>query len=208
MGQAHSSLRTSQSHHPSIAAFPQPSELCDQDLHRPKVSWTIRTSTTVAVKECYRWNKKDLLKANRLKPVVLDLAVENKADMPEHFNQLEMNDERMRAWASAIGPNTVEVMERIFRGVQIKEQAYNSVLAVLRLSKQYSEERLEAACGLALKNASSPRYNYLRAILANNQDILLKEREVRPCLQDNASSANETGAFVRGAEYYGGKRND
>ena len=131
----------------------------------------------------------------------------NAADMPEHFNQPEMNDERMRGWASAIGPNTVEVVERIFRSVQIKEQAYNPVLAVLRLSKHYSEERLEAACELALKNASSPRYKYLRAILANNQDILLKEREAQSQSQDNSSSVNETGAFMRGAEYYGGKRN-
>ena len=131
----------------------------------------------------------------------------NKADMPEHFNQPEMNDERMRAWASSIGPNTVEVVDRIFRSVQIKEQAYNPVLAVLRLSKQYSDERLEAACGLALKDASLPRHKYLRAILANNQDILLKERDARSCQQANRSSANETGAFVRGAEYYGGKSN-
>ena len=131
----------------------------------------------------------------------------NAADMPEHFNQPEMNDERMRGWASAIGPNTVEVVEQIFRSVQIKEQAYNPVLAVLRLSKHYSEERLEAACELALKNASSPRYKYLRAILANNQDILLKEREAQSHSQDNSSSVNETGAFMRGAEYYGGKRN-
>ena len=49
---------------------------------------------------------------------------------------------------------------------------------------------------------------YLRAILANNQDIVLKERETQLCPQTNLSSANESGAFVRGAEYYGGKRHD
>ena len=136
----------------------------------------------------------------------------NAADMPEHFNQPEMNNERMRAWASSIGSNTLEVVQRIFRSVQIKEQGYNPVLSVLRLSKQYSEERLEAACGLALKDASSPRYKYLRAILANNRDILLKERETQLFQQANRSSSSastgETGAFVRGAESYGGKRND
>ena len=132
----------------------------------------------------------------------------NAADMPEHFNQPEMNEERMRAWASSIGQSALEVVDRIFRSVQIREQGYNPVLAVLRLGKQYSDERLEAACALALKNASSPRYNYLRAILANNQDIILKERETQSCSQTNLSSANESGAFVRGADYYGGKRND
>ena len=132
----------------------------------------------------------------------------NAADMPEHFNQPEMNEERMRAWASSIGQSALEVVDRIFRSVQIREQGYNPVLAVLRLGKQYSDDRLEAACALALKNASSPRYNYLRAILANNQDIILKERETQSCSQTNLSSANESGAFVRGADYYGGKRND
>ena len=128
--------------------------------------------------------------------------------MPEHFNQPEMNEERMRAWASSIGQSALEVVDRIFRSVQIREQGYNPVLAVLRLGKQYSDERLEAACALTLKNASLPRYNYLRAILANNQDIILKERETQSCSETNLSSGNENGAFVRGAEYYGGKRHD
>ena len=132
----------------------------------------------------------------------------NAEDMPEHFNRPEMDDVRMRAWASTIGPNTVDVVERIFQSVQIKEQGYNSVLAVLRLSQHYSEERLEAACGIALKNTAVPRYRYLRAILSSNQDILLREREARYVPQLNHSVFDESGAFVRGAAYYGGKRHD
>ena len=132
----------------------------------------------------------------------------NAEDMPEHFNRPEMDDVRMRAWASTIGPNTVDVVERIFQSVQIKEQGYNSVLAVLRLSQHYSEERLEAACGIALKNTAVPRYRYLRAILSSNQDILLREREARYVPQLNHSAFDESGAFVRGAAYYGGKRHD
>lgn len=38
-------------------------------------------------------------------------------EMPDKFNQPEMDKERICSWASSIGPNTLEVVERIFRGV-------------------------------------------------------------------------------------------
>ena len=49
----------------------------------------------------------------------------NPSDMPDEFNRSEMNDERMLSWAETIGPNTKEVIARVFRSVQIKEQSYN-----------------------------------------------------------------------------------
>ena len=69
-----------------------------------------------------------------------------KEDMPDEFTKPEMNDERIRSWASTIGPNTLEVIDRIFRGVQIKEQGYNAALSVLNLSKHYPNDRFENAC--------------------------------------------------------------
>jgi len=137
----------------------------------------------------------------------------NASDMPDHFNQPEMNDERMRSWASTIGPNTLEVINRVFKSVHIKEQGYNAVLAILRLSKDYSNERFEAACNIALMNATSPRYKYLRAILSSNQDLLAKEKSgVSPGAKSIPTGknvpVNDSGAYVRGAEYYGGKRYD
>jgi hypothetical protein len=63
-------------------------------------------------------------------------------DMPPYFNQPEMNSERMCRWADKIGPSTRTVVDRIFKSVRIQEQAYNSVLAVLKLEKTYSGEAL------------------------------------------------------------------
>lgn len=62
-----------------------------------------------------------------------------------------MNGERMCRWADKIGSCTRTVVDRIFESVRIQEQAYNSVLAVLKLEKAYSGEALEAACRKALR---------------------------------------------------------
>jgi len=128
----------------------------------------------------------------------------NPADMPDEFNKPEMNDERMLSWASTIGPNTREVIERVFRSVQIKEQGYNSALSILNLSKHYPNSRFEDACRIALNNTTSPRYKYLKALLNNNQDILERERASKRQPQENHAIAEEQGAYVRGASYYGG----
>ena len=125
-------------------------------------------------------------------------------DMPDHFNQPEMDKERICSWASSIGPNTLEVIERVFRSVQIKEQGYNPALSILKLSRNYSNERFEYACRIALQNTASPRYRYLKAILSSNQDIILKNREENEVPQENHSAAESAGAYVRGADFYGG----
>jgi len=115
-------------------------------------------------------------------------------DMPEAFNQPEMNDVRMCKWADKMGSSTRIVVDRIFESVHIKEQAYNSVLSVLKLSNVYSEEQLEDACDLALRKIHSPRYRHLKSILAN--PALSQETPVR-------KPPKATG-YVRGSEYYGG----
>lgn len=129
--------------------------------------------------------------------------------MPDEFNRPEMNQDRMCSWASAIGPYTREVIDRIFRSVQIKEQGYNAALSVLNLSKHYSNERFEDACEIALANTASPRYKYLKAILASNQDVVLHQRRKVPnrSVAPESDTAEE-GAYIRGAGYYGGGERD
>lgn len=113
-----------------------------------------------------------------------------------------MNDTRMLSWAATIGPYTNDVIARVFRSVQIKEQGYNAALAILRLSKGYPKDRFEAACRIALGQASSPRYRLIQAILINNQDLIRRDQEAIP--KENSQATEESGAFIRGAAYYGG----
>lgn len=124
-------------------------------------------------------------------------------DMPEQFLQPEWDDTTIRRWAHSIGNNTVDVIERIFAGLKIKEQGYNPSLSVLRLSKTYTEARLETACELALIKIKTPRYQHLKSILASNQDQIYLENK-----NTSIKSAKPAGGYVRGAKYYGGGGND
>jgi transposase len=126
----------------------------------------------------------------------------HKEDMPDEYNQPEWDDRRIKRWAADIGENTAEAIDRIFRGVSIKEQAYNSSLSVLKLSKAYSPERLEVACEIAMKSIRVPRYHHLKAILSGNQDIIHLEQKQGQVLREKNSNA---GGYVRGAGYYGGR---
>ena len=127
----------------------------------------------------------------------------HEVDMPDRFKHPEWDDERIRKWAYSIGGNTGTVIDRIFLNVKIKEQGYNPSLSVLRLSKTYSEARLETACELALTKVRTPRYHHLKAILAANQDQIYLNG-----LKVNTTEQNTTIGYVRGAEYYGGSKND
>jgi hypothetical protein len=124
--------------------------------------------------------------------------------MPPEFLRQEWDDERIKRWADSIGPNTRNVIDRIFGSYEIKEQGYNPTLSVLRLSKTYSQERLETACELALKKYRMPRYHHLKALLSANQDKLYLESKVK----DTSEEENGHLGYLRGAEYYGGSHHD
>jgi len=74
------------------------------------------------------------------------------------------------------------------------EQGYRSCLGVLRLGKQYSPARLEAACSRAIEfNACS--YQSVKSILKCNLDSLPTEPAVPPQPQLNHPN-------IRGSEYF------
>ena len=129
----------------------------------------------------------------------------HKIDMPDEYNQPEWDERRIKQWAASIGEETSEVIDRIFRSVNIKEQGYNSSLSVLRLAKSYSAKRLEVACEIALTNVQVPRYHHLKALLSGDQDIQYVEQQVNEALVERNK---ETTGYVRGSAYYGGYDND
>ena len=92
------------------------------------------------------------------------------------------------------------MIDLIFSCVKIKEQGYNSSLSVLRLSKSYSEARLETACELALTKVKMPRYHHLKSILSANQDILHAANKL-----ESTPKISQEG-YVRGPGYYGGNK--
>ena len=102
----------------------------------------------------------------------------------------------MREWAERIGPSALVVVNRIFESVPIDVQGLDAALAVLRLSRRFSAERVEAACRIGLAGPiRSPRYAHLQPILATGQD---RAELLRPPREQRV----EHGGYVRGASYY------
>lgn len=116
---------------------------------------------------------------------------------PNHQQYTQWNGERFRSWAAKIGPNTQAVVETILTGYKVEQQGYRACMALLKLSDQYSPERLEGACAKALFYTPRPSYKSIQTILKSGQDALAKERNDAPSL-----NPSEFG-FTRGADYYG-----
>lgn len=124
------------------------------------------------------------------------------SDLPDGPKYQEWDEERVRGWAARVGAQTQQVIDRIFESAPVAEQALNPALAVLRLTRRYSNARVEQACELALAGrVRSPRYAHLRPILESRQDELGKRR---PRFAAVADTPAPTG-YVRGATYYGGE---
>lgn len=154
------------------------------------------TNTTLSI---YYQNKR--LNIHRLYPEYVSNKYSTyEQDMPESVKVSEWDDERIKKWASKIGPNTRKVIDIIFDRCIIKEQGYNPAMSVLHLSDKYSNERLELSCKIALRKYPSPRYKHLNVILSNNQDLEINQKTTN-------KEIKATG-HLRGAEFYGGKKND
>ena len=146
--------------------------------------------------EIYRDHQR-LSSHHRLPATAVNQYVTNDADLPPGPGYQQWDQDRVRAWAARIGTNTQEVVDRVFASVPVAEQGLNPALAVLRLSRRYSHQRLETACALALNSrVPSPRYAHLRPILESGQD--------KTGVLTIAEHGQDAGGYVRGADYYAG----
>ncbi len=114
--------------------------------------------------------------------------------MPKaHREYLEWTPSRLIAWARKVGPATAKLVEEIMRRRPHPQQGYRSVLGVMRLTRSYSNERLERACARAIRFGAFSRKS-VAAILKHGldcqDDVELAQRSL-PLHQN-----------VRGAKYY------
>jgi transposase len=117
--------------------------------------------------------------------------------MPKsHRKHLEWTPTRLIHWGASVGPKTAELIEAILEHRPHPEQGYRSCLGILRLAKQYGNERLEAACDRAvLVRARS--YRHVQSILKNGLD-----RVPLPQSAPTQSALPLTHENVRGGDYY------
>jgi len=115
--------------------------------------------------------------------------------MPKsHQEYLEWTPSRIIKWAGTIGEATAQVVETIISSKKHPEQGYRPCLGIIRLSKRYGNDRLEAACkrAIAIRGVS---YRSIKSILENGLDrqpVSEENRTIKPIVHCN----------IRGADYY------
>jgi transposase len=112
---------------------------------------------------------------------------------PAHQKYLEWSPDRFTRWAQSIGPNTAQLVQALLDSRQHPQQAYRSCLGLLGLGSRYGEQRLEAACGRALR-AGIHSYKGVKNILDAKLDLV--EPEEAPTV------VPKTHENIRGQTYY------
>jgi transposase len=112
-----------------------------------------------------------------------------------HRAHADWSPSRIIKWADTIGPETTKLVTAILEERRHPEQGYRSCLGILRLSKTYGAERLEAACARAVA---------VRARSYRHVDAILKKGLDRVELPKSAENDTRvvTHANVRGPGYY------
>lgn len=116
-----------------------------------------------------------------------------------HRKYKDWSPSRVINWCSSVGPATGELAQKLLESKPHPEQGYRSCLGLIRLSKQYSHERMEAACRRALA-CKAISYQSVKSILATSLDQLPLNLS---CHNDDAPPLNHEN--VRGSAYYNGK---
>jgi transposase len=110
-----------------------------------------------------------------------------------HRAHSEWTPSRMIGWASTIGEATAALVERILTDRPHPEHGYRSCLGILRLSKKYGHDRLEAACARAMK-VGARSYRHIASTLEHGLD--------RVPTEESSTTARPTHQNVRGRDYY------
>jgi hypothetical protein len=94
-----------------------------------------------------------------------------------------------------VGPHTAALVEQILASRPHPEQGYRSCLGLLRLTKQYGPERVEAASARAVA-VGARSYRHVEAMLKHGLDRVPLDAA------DPSPSLRPMHANVRGPAYY------
>jgi len=116
-----------------------------------------------------------------------------KEHMPSSHVKQRFGPERLLSWAENIGVGARAVVEWHIQSRAHPEQAIKSCLAILHLTKQYGNARVEAACQTALL-LDRPHRTVVVNLLNNH-----KEQTHHPIEQDESPVTHHN---IRGQHYY------
>jgi transposase len=109
-----------------------------------------------------------------------------------HRKHLEWTPARLLNWAKKNGPQTEQLIDKLFTRVTHPQQAFRPATGILRLGNRYGTERLEAACGIALR--------FKRFRVKQIDDILKKNLDRKESGETTGTVENST--QVRGCSYF------
>jgi len=113
---------------------------------------------------------------------------------PAHQQVAGWDSKRLLDWAQKIGPHTHTTVISMLGQRKHPQQSYRACLGVLRMGKDYSNTRLEAACSRALA-INAANYRSVSSILKNGLDKKNRIEATQTTLQLTHSE-------VRGPDYY------
>ena len=133
--------------------------------------------------------------ASHIRTSVRGRFVTDPAHMPaSHRRHLEWSPSRLIGWGETVGPETGALVSGILERRPHPEQGYRSCLGLMRLAKEYSPERLEAAASRAV-SAGAYSYQSVKNILARGLD----RAPAAPKAEGGLVLFHE---HLRGPEYY------
>lgn len=133
--------------------------------------------------------------ASHLRSRVRGQAVTNHEHRPQsHKAHLEWTPSRILHWGEKSGPFTAKLLERIMADKPHPEAGYRACLGVIRLAKQYSTARMEAAAERALRTGAC-RLRSVESILRNSLDRVPLAKATEPVPPPDHDN-------IRGAEYF------
>jgi transposase len=110
-----------------------------------------------------------------------------------HRAHLEWSPQRLIHWGQQIGSATGAVVRRLLEQYKHPEHGYRSCLGLLSLSKRYGNDRLEAACAVALE-LGAYQYRHVRSVLETDRDRVAAAATTEWTSPDHA--------HLRGPSYY------
>jgi transposase len=106
---------------------------------------------------------------------------------------------RIISWAETVGPSVGRMVEHIMRSKSHPEMGYRSCRALIRDSKRYPSNRVDAACRRALEIGSPTRQSVLTILKRGLDRVSLEPPPIPPAVvHDN----------VRGGAYFDRKENE
>lgn len=138
------------------------------------------------------YNRTEIARHQRLPKNVINGMRTDQNHLPFALKR-DMSAAELRDVARDIGPNTFEVIRRMFDEAKIEAQSTQTVKAILAISDEFTPDILEKACEKSLKRYHMPFY---KTIYSNAKSINAAKE-----LNDFKESNSKSG-IVRGADYY------